>query len=103
VRAWAVVSAVLLVRAFAAGMLHGNAADSAAVTPVVLDVNRASIGELTALPGIGRGRAESIVLHRVRYGPFRSVDDLAAVDGIGPETVAGLRQHARAGPVGVAR
>jgi competence protein ComEA len=95
---------VLLVRAFASGMLRRPGAPCGpAASPVVLDVNRASIGELTALPGIGRLRAEAIVLHRVRHGPFATVGDLARVDGIGPETVAGLLPHASAGPAAAPR
>ncbi|MEQ1632058.1 MAG: helix-hairpin-helix domain-containing protein [Planctomycetota bacterium] len=96
----------LLVRAFAFGVL--SAADRSAGRPraaesVVIDLNRASLGELTALPGIGPVRAGNIVLHRVRHGPFASVDGLLAVDGIGDETVAELRPHAVALPVAVPR
>ena len=43
------------------------------------------------LDGIGRARAEQIVLHRVRYGPYRRLEDLLGVDGIGPETLQALR------------
>jgi competence protein ComEA len=53
-----------------------------------------------ALPGIGRVRAAAIVLHRVRHGPFRSVDELTGIDGIGAETLAALRSHACVGPAG---
>ncbi|MCA8944497.1 MAG: ComEA family DNA-binding protein [Planctomycetes bacterium] len=59
--------------------------------PVRLDPNAASIAELALLPGIGRGRAAAIVLHRVRFGPFQRIEDLDAVDGIGPRTVERLR------------
>jgi competence protein ComEA len=47
------------------------------------------------LPGLGRTRAAAVVLHRVRHGPFRTVDDLAQVDGLGPVTVERLRRHLR--------
>ncbi len=58
-----------------------------------VDFNRAGIPELMTLPGVGRTRAAAIVLHRVRYGPFRSVDDLTKVDGLGPATVERLRRY----------
>lgn len=61
--------------------------------PVRIDLNRAGIPELMSLPGIGRGRAEAIVLHRVRHGRFRSVEDLGGVDGLGAKTVAQLRPY----------
>lgn len=58
-----------------------------------VDLNRAGIPELMTLPGVGRTRAAAVVLHRVRHGPFRSVDDLRSVDGIGPVTVERLRGY----------
>ncbi len=48
-----------------------------------------------ALDGIGRVRAEQIVLHRVRYGAFRRLEDLLDVDGIGTQTLARLRPFLR--------
>jgi competence protein ComEA len=69
----------------------------AMVVPIVfeepgpLNVNRASAEELTQLPGIGPVLAERIVAFREAHGPFRTVDDLLAVPGIGPKTLAGFR------------
>ena len=84
-----------LVRAFA-GSLLGRGTDAGPV-PHRLDLNRASVAELMALPGVGRVRAESIVLHRVRRGPFRTLSELATVDGIGPKTAALIGEHAFVG------
>lgn len=86
----------LCVRLFATGMLHGRPAQPLLV-PVHIDLNRAGLPELMALPGIGRVRAEAIILHRVRYGPFRRVEELQQVDGIGPATAAGLEPFATVG------
>jgi hypothetical protein len=60
-----------------------------------VDVNRADPRTLEALPRIGPVRARAIVAERTRH-PFRSLDDLERVHGIGPATVAGLRGRARA-------
>ncbi|MBC7291047.1 MAG: ComEA family DNA-binding protein [Actinotalea sp.] len=57
----------------------------------VTDLNRASVAELEALPGIGPVLASRIVAHRDQHGPFASVDDLQAVRGIGPALLADLR------------
>lgn len=98
--AWAAVTLMLAIRAFADGMLRsGRDQVGIGATPVVIDVNRATVGELQALPGIGPSRAEAIVLHRVRHGPFQDLDALGRVDGIGGETVEELRRFAIAGPV----
>lgn len=66
---------------------HGAPGDSrpgAASVPVVLDVNVATAAELEGLPGIGPVTAAAIVEHRERVGPFRSVEALQDVTGIGP-------------------
>jgi competence ComEA-like helix-hairpin-helix protein len=59
--------------------------------PGPVDVNRASVTELTALPGIGPALAERIVAAREEDGRFRSVDDLLRVSGIGPAKLERLR------------
>jgi len=56
-----------------------------------MDMNRASVIDLTLLPGIGPVTAEKIDAHRRRTGPFRSVDDLLQVSGIGPATLERIR------------
>src|SRR5436190_5382102 len=48
-----------------------------------VDVNSASEEQLDALPGIGPTTAAAIVAHRQANGPFRTVDDLLEVRGIG--------------------
>lgn len=63
-----------------------------AVAPVhALDLNRAGPAELDALPGVGPVLAARIVEQRRRYGPFRRVEDLRAVRGVGPRLLARLQ------------
>ena len=69
------------------------------MVPVRIDLNRAPASELMALPGIGRVRAEAIILHRVRHGWLERVEDLTRVDGIGPDTVERLLPFAVVGTV----
>ena len=57
-----------------------------------VNINAASASELQLLPGIGPAKAERIVEYR-RLRPFRTVEELARVKGIGPKTVKKLRQH----------
>jgi competence protein ComEA len=58
-----------------------------AKTPQKIDINRAEAWLLTALPGIGEVGAGRIVAYREQNGPFRSVADLARVEGIGETTL----------------
>ena len=61
----------------------------AADAPV--DINTATNGELEQLPGIGPKIAAAIVEHRSTNGPFRSIEDLLLVKGIGPKKLEALR------------
>ncbi len=58
---------------------------------VRLDLNKATPGDLETLPGVGTSLAARIDSHRQAHGPFRSVDDLRRVPGIGEKLVAVLR------------
>jgi len=62
-----------------------------------IDVNRAPAGELMALPGVGRVLAERIVAGR-SAGPYRWLDDLARVRGIGPTLLSRVAPHVRFDP-----
>jgi hypothetical protein len=55
-----------------------------------IDVNRASVEDLEALPGLGPVMAARIAAAR----PFRTLDELREVSGIGPLRFAALRQAA---------
>ena len=61
-----------------------------------IDVNRASVVELTELPGVGPAKAEAIVAERERR-PFSSVDDLTRVSGIGDRMIEQLRDRISVG------
>ena len=54
-------------------------------------VNYADEEELTRLPGIGETLSGLIVSERDRNGPYYYPEDLEAVRGIGPQTLAGFR------------
>lgn len=57
-----------------------------------IDPNRASEAELDRLPGVGPGVASSIVEARASGG-FHSPEDLLRVRGIGPATLARIRER----------
>jgi competence ComEA-like helix-hairpin-helix protein len=56
-----------------------------------LDLNSADSAALERLSGIGPYMAGMIVAYRVRHGSFSSLDDLLKVGGIGPATLAKVR------------
>ena len=61
-----------------------------------VDLNTADVATLSReLSGIGEARARAIIEHRQRHGPFRSVDELALIRGIGPKTIERNRARMR--------
>jgi competence protein ComEA len=58
-----------------------------------VDLNRAEWSEFVTLPDVGELLARRIVEYREQYGPFKSVDDLRKVRGIGPKTMERLRPY----------
>ena len=70
-------------------------APPAATAAFTVNVNSASVMELSQLPGLGPATARRIVDHRRAHGPFASVEALLDVPGIGPATLDALRPHLR--------
>lgn len=48
-----------------------------------VNINTADADTLTALPGIGRVLAERILAYRRQNGPFRAIEEIMKVEGIG--------------------
>ena len=55
-----------------------------------INLNTATAAELEQLPRIGPKMAERILEYRAQHGPFRRVEDLIGVRGIGAKTLAQL-------------
>ncbi|MHB8502817.1 MAG: ComEA family DNA-binding protein [Candidatus Acidiferrales bacterium] len=62
-----------------------------------INLNTATSAELQLVPGIGPATAEKILQMRKSYGPFKSVDDLRAIRGIGPKRLEKMRKYLVAG------
>jgi competence protein ComEA len=61
-------------------------------TSHTVDLNRASVAELEALPGVGPELASAIVAKRTEQ-PFANVQELRAIPGLGPKTFDVLKSH----------
>lgn len=48
-----------------------------------ININEAGRAELMKLSGVGAGTADRIIAYRQAHGPFRRVQDLAKVEGVG--------------------
>lgn len=64
----------------------------------VVDINTADAAELArVLDGVGPSKAEAIIAHREKFGPFTDVDELRYVKGIGAATVERNREKMSVG------
>ena len=56
-----------------------------------LNLNVATAAELERLPGVGPAMAARIVEYRQKNGPFKKIEDLMNVKGIGEKTFLNLK------------
>src|SRR5690606_38367126 len=62
-----------------------------------VDINTATAAQLESVNGIGPKKAAAIVDYRKKNGPFKSVDDLANVKGLGQASVDKIRSEVSVG------
>jgi competence protein ComEA len=59
----------------------------------LVNINTATLDQLETLPGIGEVLAQRILDYRTEHGPFKSIEDLLNVSGIGDARLADLKPH----------
>ncbi len=74
-----------------AGGAPSGAPTSAGGKGAPISLSSASAAELEQLPGVGPVTAGRIIAHREEHGPFRAVEELAAVSGIGSARIEAIR------------
>lgn len=90
----------LFITLLGAGALLGVPQALAQNAPRVVNINTADAATLAReLTGIGEARAAAIVAYRNQNGPFRSIEELTLVKGIGPRVIEQNRSILRAEPL----
>jgi competence ComEA-like helix-hairpin-helix protein len=77
--AFAITIAVMITLTFSVGAFASQAEK--------VNINKASVEELSTLKYIGEKSAQKIVAYREKNGPFKSIEDLVNVPGVGPKTL----------------
>jgi competence protein ComEA len=65
----------------------------------IVNLNTASAGDLEALPGIGAKTAARIIEYRQKNGPFKKVEELMNVRGVGEKNFLKLKPQITVGAV----
>jgi competence protein ComEA len=63
------------------------------VAVAAVNINTATKEELTSIKGVGEKRAQDIIDYRTKNGPFKTVDDLEKVPGVGPGLMKRVRSQ----------
>jgi len=56
-----------------------------------VNLNTASVAQLETLPGVGKATAERILEYRQKNGPFKRIEDLMNVRGVGEKSFLKLK------------
>jgi competence protein ComEA len=67
------------------------------IKTTLININQATVSELMMLPGFGMTKSQDVIDHRVANGPFRRIEDIVNVKGIGPATFEQIKDLIFAG------
>ena len=91
----AIVAAAIAVSPIGASAQDKPASSKAAARPAAstapVNINTASAAEFEELPGIGAAMAARIVEYRQKNGPFKKIEDLMNVRGLGEKNFLKLK------------
>jgi len=69
------------------------------VLDMPMDINRATVGDLELIPGIGKRTAQAIIKHREKTGKFTTIDDLNMVNSLGVKKFGEVKKYFYIGSV----
>lgn len=91
------LAAALAVATLLGAGLSAQEPPTHAAPGATVNINTASAAQLEELPGIGAKTAQRIVEFRQKNGPFRKVEELMNVKGIGEKSFLKLKPHLSVG------
>jgi competence protein ComEA len=92
---WKIATVLLAATAFASvrGAKPAKGAEAATTATGTINVNSASAEQIAFLPRVGLKLAERVVEYRKANGPFKKIEDLMEVKGVGEKLFVVLRPH----------
>ena len=60
---------------------------------LLININTATILDLTSLPNIGEAKANSIIKYREEHGSFKSIEEIKNVSGIGSDVFNKIKAY----------
>jgi competence protein ComEA len=75
-----------------------KAASGSATLSAPININTANLEELDRLPGIGPSIAQAIIDYRTQNGPFKTIEGINEVKGIGDALFAKIKGSITVGP-----
>ena len=97
-----VTAFAFLVAAPALAVAQSKASGQTSAKPAVtgtININTASATELQRLPGVGAKTAGRVIEYRQKNGPFKKVEELMNVQGIGEKSFLKLRTLVTVAPI----
>jgi competence protein ComEA len=101
-RRFSFVAAIFMLLVVAGNEVAGQgkpaAAKAAAAVASPVNINSATVAQLEVLPGIGTRTAQAIVDQRQKNGPYKKIEELMNVKGIGEKSFLKLKPMITVGP-----
>ncbi len=66
---------------------------ASATAAAMVNVNTATVDQLSSIKGLGSKKAQAIIDYRKENGAFKTVDDLSNVPGISDKLLASIKGH----------
>ena len=66
---------------------------AAAVATEVVNLNSATAAQIATLPGIGPKTADLVVQYRVKNGPFKKIEEIMNVRGVGEKSFLKIKDR----------